>query len=56
MHVKDLYGFRAVLKHHGSSISRPRREPRANQLSITIELVKRVVAQTRARVPKLRTI
>jgi IS5 family transposase len=41
---------RAVIRQAEAAAARPRREPRAVQLSITIELVKRVVAQTRARV------
>ena len=41
---------RAVVRQAEAATARARREPRAAQLSITIELVKRVVAQTRARV------
>jgi IS5 family transposase len=41
---------RAVIRQAEAAAARPRREPLAVQLSITLELVKRVVAQTRARV------
>ena len=41
---------RAVIRQAEAAAAQPRREPPAVQLSITIELVKRVVAQTRARV------
>jgi IS5 family transposase len=41
---------RAVVRQAEAAAVRSRREPLAVQLSITIELVKRVVAQTRARV------
>jgi len=41
---------RAVVRQAETAAARSRREPLAVQLSITIELVKRVVAQTRARV------
>jgi IS5 family transposase len=41
---------RAVIRQAEAAATRPRREPLAVQLSITLELVKRVVAQTRARV------
>ena len=41
---------RAVLRQADAAAARRRHEPLAGQLSITIELVKRVVAQTRARV------
>jgi IS5 family transposase len=41
---------RAVVRQAEAETARPRREPLAAQLSITIELLKRVVAQTRARV------
>jgi IS5 family transposase len=41
---------RAVVRQAEVAAARSRREPRAAQLSVTIELVKRVVAQTRARV------
>ena len=41
---------RAVIRQAEAAAVRSRREPRAGQLSGTIELVKRVVAQTRARV------
>jgi hypothetical protein len=41
---------RAVVRQAEAAVPRRRREPLAVQLSITIELVKRVVAQTRARV------
>jgi transposase, IS5 family len=41
---------RAVVRQAEAAAARSRREPLAGQLSITIELVKRVVAQTRARV------
>jgi IS5 family transposase len=41
---------RAVIRQAEAAATWPRREPLAVQLSITLELVKRVVAQTRARV------
>jgi IS5 family transposase len=41
---------RAVVRQAEAAAARARREPLAVQLSVTIELVKRVVAQTRARV------
>lgn len=41
---------RAVLRQAETVAAQPRREPLAAQLPMTIELVKRVVAQTRARV------
>jgi len=41
---------RAVVRQAEAAAARSRREPLAVQLSVTIELVKRVVAQTRARV------
>jgi IS5 family transposase len=41
---------RAVIRQAEAAAAGPRREPLAVQLSITLELVKRVVAQTRARV------
>jgi transposase, IS5 family len=41
---------RAVIRQAEAAAARPRGEPLAVQLSITLELVKRVVAQTRARV------
>jgi hypothetical protein len=41
---------RAVVRQAEAAAARPRQEPLAGQLSVTIELVKRVVAQTRARV------
>jgi IS5 family transposase len=41
---------RAVVRQAEAAAARPRREPLAVQLSVTLELVKRVVAQTRARV------
>ena len=41
---------RAVVRQAEAVAARPRRQPLAGQLSVTIELVKRVVAQTRARV------
>ena len=41
---------RAVIRQAEAAAARPRREPSAVPLSSTIELVKRVVAQTRARV------
>lgn len=41
---------RAVVRQAEVAVARPRPEPLAGQLSSTIELVKRVVAQTRARV------
>ena len=41
---------RAVIRQAEAAVAQPRREPLAGQLSVTIELVKRVVAQTRARV------
>jgi IS5 family transposase len=41
---------RAVVRQAEAAAARSRREPLAVQLSITIDLVKRVVAQTRARV------
>jgi transposase, IS5 family len=41
---------RAVIRQAEAAAARPRREPLAVHLSITLELVKRVVAQTRARV------
>jgi IS5 family transposase len=41
---------RAVIRQAEAAVVRPRREPLAVELAITIELVKRVVAQTRARV------
>jgi hypothetical protein len=48
---QELMGItRAVVRQAEAATARSRREPLAVQLSITIELVKRVVAQTRARV------
>jgi IS5 family transposase len=48
---QSLLGItRAVIRQAAAAATRPRREPLAVPLSITIELVKRVVAQTRARV------
>jgi IS5 family transposase len=48
---QELMGItRAVLRQAEAVAARAGREPLAGQLSITIELVKRVVAQTRARV------
>jgi transposase, IS5 family len=41
---------RAVVRQAEAAAVGPRREPLAVQLSVTVELVKRVVAQTRARV------
>ena len=55
MRMKLLYQgllgiTRAVIRQAEAAVVRPSREPRAVELSSTIELVKRVVAQTRARV------
>jgi IS5 family transposase len=48
---QELMGItRAVVRQAEAATARSRREPLAVQLSITIELAKRVVAQTRARV------
>jgi transposase, IS5 family len=48
---QDLLAItRAVVRQADAAAGRPRREPLTVQLSVTIELVKRVVAQTRARV------
>jgi transposase, IS5 family len=41
---------RAVVRQAEAAAARARQEPRAGQLSVTIELVKRILAQTRARV------
>jgi IS5 family transposase len=54
-HMKRLYQglmgiARAVVRQAEAAVARSRREPLASQLSATVELVKRVVAQTRARV------
>jgi IS5 family transposase len=54
-HMKALYQgllgiTRAVVREAEAAVARSRREPLAAQVSVTIELVKRVIAQTRARV------
>jgi IS5 family transposase len=48
---QELLGItRAVVREAEAAVRRSRREPRAVHVSVTIELVKRVIAQTRARV------
>jgi IS5 family transposase len=47
---QGLLGITRAVIREAEAAARPRREPLAGQLAITIELVKRVVAQTRARV------
>jgi IS5 family transposase len=47
---QGLLGITRAVVRQAEAAARPRREPLAVQLSITVELVKRVIAQTRARV------